>query len=108
MARQHRRLRGRRMGITCCSIRLSGVSRCRSLALICCSADGKVLLFAARSANQPGLYTYSLDELSKEPPVARQLTSTPGRKTDYAFSPDAKDVFYLENGSVKSITVESR
>jgi tricorn protease len=72
------------------------------------SADGKVLLFAARSANQPGLYTYSLDELSKEPPVARQLTSTPGRKADYAFSPDAKDVFYLENGSVKSITVESR
>jgi Tol biopolymer transport system component len=72
------------------------------------SADGKVLLFAARSANQPGLYTYGLDELSKEPPVARQLTSTPGRKTDYAFTPDAKEVFYLENGSVKSITVESR
>jgi tricorn protease len=72
------------------------------------SADGKVLLFAARSANQLGLYTYSLDELSKEPPVVRQLTSTPGRKSDYAFSPDAKDVFYLENGSVKSITVESR
>ena len=72
------------------------------------SADGKELLFAARSANQLGLYTYSLDELSKEPPVARQLTSTPGRKTDYAFTPDAKDVFYLENGLVKSITVESR
>jgi C-terminal processing protease CtpA/Prc len=72
------------------------------------SADGKVLLFAARSANQLGLYTYSLDELAKEPPVARQLTSTPGRKSDYAFSPDAKDVFFLENGSVKSITVESR
>src|SRR5207249_3096292 len=72
------------------------------------SADGKELLFAARSANQLGLYTYSLDELSKEPPVARQLTSTPGRKTDYAFSPDAKDVFYLENGAVKSIAVESR
>src|SRR5882757_5826157 len=72
------------------------------------SADGKVLLFAARSANQLGLYTYSLDELSKEPAVARQLTSTPGRKTDYAFNPDAKDVFYLENGAVKSITVESR
>jgi Tol biopolymer transport system component/C-terminal processing protease CtpA/Prc len=72
------------------------------------SADGKEVLFAARSANQLGLYTYSLDELSKEPPVARQLTSTPGRKTDYAFTPDAKEVFYLENGSVKSITVESR
>ncbi len=72
------------------------------------SSDGKTLLFAARSANQLGLYTYGLDELSKEPPVARQLTSTPGRKTDYAFSPDAKDVYFLENGAVKSITIESR
>ena len=72
------------------------------------SADGKTLLFAARSANQLGLYTYSLEELPKEPPVVRQLTSTAGRKTDYAFSPDAKDVFYLENGAVKMITVESR
>jgi tricorn protease len=72
------------------------------------SSDGKTLLFAARSANQLELYTYSLDELSKEPPVARQLTSTPGRKSDYAFSPDAKEVYFLENGSVKSIALESR
>jgi len=72
------------------------------------SPDGKTLLFAARVANQQSLYTYSLDELAKEPPVARQLTSTPGRKGDYAFASDGKDVFYLENGSVKSITIESR
>src|SRR6202044_2306098 len=72
------------------------------------SPDGKTLLFGARVANQVALYTYSLDELSKEPPVARQLTSTPGRKGDYAFTPDGKEVFYLENGSVKSITVETR
>jgi tricorn protease len=72
------------------------------------SPDGKTLLFAARAANQQSLYTYSLDELSKEPPVARQLTSTPGRKSDYIFAPDNKDVFYLENGMVKTITVETR
>src|SRR5271170_4553726 len=72
------------------------------------SPDGKTLLFAARTANQQSLYTYSLDELAKEPPVARQLTSTPGRKSDYIFAPDNKDVFYLENGTVKTITVESR
>jgi len=72
------------------------------------SSDGKTLLFGARSANQLGLYTYSLDELSKEPPVARQLTATPGRKSDYAFTPDGKEVFYLENGTVKSIAVEAR
>jgi tricorn protease len=72
------------------------------------SPDGKTLLFGARAANQQSLYTYSLDELSKEPPVARQLTSTPGRKSDYIFAPDNKDVFYLENGMVKTITVETR
>jgi len=72
------------------------------------SSDGKTLLFGARVANQVALYTYSLDELAKEPPVARQLTSTPGRKSDYAFTPDGKEVFYLENGAVKSITVETR
>jgi len=72
------------------------------------SNDGKNLLFAARSANQQSLYTYSLEELPKEPPVARQLTSTPGRKSNYIFAPDGKDVFYLENGTVKTILVESR
>ena len=72
------------------------------------SPDGKTLLFAARTANQQSLYTYNLDELAKEPVVVRQLTSTPGRKSDYAFTADSKDVFYLENGMVKSITIESR
>jgi tricorn protease len=72
------------------------------------SPDGKTLLFAARTANQQSLYTYNLDELAKEPVVVRQLTSTPGRKSDYVFTADSKEVFYLENGMVKSITIESR
>ncbi len=72
------------------------------------SPNGKVLLFAARSANQQSLYTYSLDELAKEPPFARQLTSTPGNRSDFAFTPDSKEVVYLENGVVHSIAVESR
>jgi tricorn protease len=72
------------------------------------SQDGKTLLFAARTANQQSLYTYGLDELAKEPPVARQLTSTPGRKSDYTFAPDNKEIFYLENGTVRSIAIESR
>jgi tricorn protease len=72
------------------------------------SPDGKTLLFAARAGNEQSLYTYSLDELSKEPPVARQLTSTPGQKSDYVIGSDSKEVFYLENGMVKAIAIESR
>ena len=72
------------------------------------SPDGKTLLFTATTANQQNLYTWSLDELAKEPPVAKQLTSTPGRKSGYAFSPDSKDVFFLENDSPRTISLEAR
>jgi hypothetical protein len=34
--------------------------------------------------------------LVKEPPVARQLTSTSGEKTDAQFSPDGKNIYYLD------------
>ncbi len=72
------------------------------------SPDGKWLLVTARTAGQSNLYTYSLDELSKEPPVARQLTSTPGSKSSAQFTPDSKEVFYLEDGKINSVSLESR
>ncbi len=72
------------------------------------SPDGKTLLFTATSANQQQLYTYSLDELAREPAVPRQLTSTPGRKSAYAFTPDSKEVFYLEGEGIRTIALESR
>jgi C-terminal processing protease CtpA/Prc len=40
--------------------------------------------------------------------VARQLTSTPGGKSYAQFSPDGKEVFYLEQGRVSAINVDSR
>lgn len=72
------------------------------------SPDGKTLLLTARAAGQQNLYTFSIDELSREPAVARQLTSTPGDKSRAQFTPDGKDVFYLEQGHVATINVESR
>ena len=72
------------------------------------SPDGKTLLFTARSGNQSNLYTWSLDELAREAPVARQLTSTAGEKADAAFSPDGKEVYYLEGGALRSVPLESR
>jgi Tol biopolymer transport system component len=72
------------------------------------SPDGKTLVVTARAAGQTNLYTFSIDELSREPAVARQLTSTPGAKSDAQFTPDGKEVFYLEQGRISVITVESR
>jgi len=72
------------------------------------SPDGRSLLLTASAAGQQNLYIYSLDELSREPAVARQLTSTPGAKSDAQFSPDGRDVFYLEQGRLTIIPVETR
>jgi Tol biopolymer transport system component/C-terminal processing protease CtpA/Prc len=72
------------------------------------SPDGKWLLMTASAAGQFNIYTYSLDELSREPAVARQLTSTPGFKSEAQFSPDSKEVYYLENGRISIINVDTR
>lgn len=72
------------------------------------SPDGKWLLMSANAAGQQNLYIYSLDELAREPAVARQLTSTPGFKRDAQFSPDSKEVFYLVQGRINVVPIESR
>jgi tricorn protease len=72
------------------------------------SPDGKTLLFIATTGGQENLYTYSLDELATQPAVPRQLTSTAGRKSYAQFSPDSKEVFYLDAGRINVIPVETR
>ena len=72
------------------------------------SPDGKWVLLTASAAGQTNLYTYSIDELSRERPVARQLTSTAGGKSDAQFTPDSKEVFFLEDGRVQAITLDRR
>jgi tricorn protease len=72
------------------------------------SPDGKWLLMIASAAGQQNLYIYSLDELAREPAVARQLTSTAGFKRDAQFSPDSKEVFYLEQGRINVVPLEGR
>ncbi len=72
------------------------------------SKDGKTLLLIASVAGRQNLYTYSLDETSSERTVARQLTTTPGQKSNAQFTADGKEVFYLEQGRIQSITLEKR
>lgn len=72
------------------------------------SPDGKTLLMSASAEGQTNLYTWSLDELGRDQGVARQLTSTPGFKTDAQFSPDGKEVFFLEQGRVGIINMDTR
>lgn len=72
------------------------------------SKDGKTLLMIATVGDRQNLYTYSLDETSIERPVARQLTTTPGSKSNAQFTADGKDVFYLEQGRIQSVSLEKR
>jgi tricorn protease len=72
------------------------------------SPDGKWVLMIAGVAGQVNLYIYPLDELSRDPFVSRQLTSTAGFKSNAQFSPDSKEVYYLEQGRINIIPVESR
>jgi Tol biopolymer transport system component/C-terminal processing protease CtpA/Prc len=72
------------------------------------SPDGRSLLLTATAEGQQNLYLYSLDELAREPAVARQLTSTSGPKADAQFTPDSREIFYLEQGRVTVMPVETR
>ncbi|MFL6336037.1 MAG: LpqB family beta-propeller domain-containing protein [Pyrinomonadaceae bacterium] len=72
------------------------------------SPDGKYLLMLAGAAGQNNIYLYPLDELAREPAVARQLTSTPGFKSDAQFSTDGQQVFYLENGRIQVAPLDPR
>ena len=51
---------------------------------------------------------FPIDELSKEPAVARQLTSTPGAKRSAHFTADSKEVYYLDRGRIFNVTLEKR
>jgi Tol biopolymer transport system component len=67
------------------------------------SPDGKSVVLVAGAEGQQNLYLYPLDELADDP-VARQLTTTPGGKSDPQFSPDGRDIFYLDRGRITSST----
>ena len=71
------------------------------------SPDGKTLVFSARQGERANLFSYSLDELSREPPSPVQITSTDRPKGDYAFSPDSKTLFYREGGKVVSTPLDT-
>lgn len=68
--------------------------------------DGKMLVFRAQEKGRANLYTYNLDELADEPPVAQQLTQSDKPKGDFAVAGDGKTLFYLDGGRVVSTPVD--
>lgn len=71
------------------------------------SPDGKTLLVLASAEGQFNLYTINIDEFATDR-SARQLTSTAGFKSNAIFSPDSKEIYYLENGRVNIVSLDRR
>ena len=71
------------------------------------SPDGKSVVLVAGAEGQQNLYLYPLDELATDR-VARQLTTTASGKSDPQFSPDGREIFYLDGGRVSVVNVEQR
>lgn len=62
----------------------------------------------ATVAGQQNLYVYSLDELAAEPAVAKQITSTPGFKNNEQFTPDGREVYFLQQGRINIVNAGNR
>ncbi len=71
------------------------------------SPDGKTLAMLAVAEGQFNIYTRTLDELSTDN-SSRQLTSTSGGKSQMQFSPDGKEIYYLEGGRISIVTLDRR
>jgi Tol biopolymer transport system component/C-terminal processing protease CtpA/Prc len=72
------------------------------------SPDGKTAVVTANAAGQTNLYAYGLEDLASERAVARQLTTTTGAKEDPQFSPDNREVYYLDAGRIQIANLERR
>jgi tricorn protease len=78
------------------------------------SPDGKWLLISSGGGGggfgggQSNYYLYPLDELSRQRPTARQLTTSPGAKSDPQFTSDSRELFYVEGGRITYINLDNR
>ena len=67
---------------------------------IALAPDGRSLVITSAGGGQPNLYAWSLDELSREPAVPRQLTTSSGAKSVIGFSPDSRELWYSDAGRI--------
>ena len=72
------------------------------------SPDGKQVIVTSNVAGQTNLFAYAFDEFATDPAVTRQITTTPGNKSSLQFAPDGKSVWFLEQGRIVNVKLESK
>jgi C-terminal processing protease CtpA/Prc len=71
--------------------------------------DAKTAVFLATTAGQVNLHAYAVGEPpAGSAPVARQLTTTSGVKSDLRIAPDGRDVYYLDAGRIHVVSIDRR
>jgi tricorn protease len=70
------------------------------------SPDGKWIAFDGGIGDDENIYAYSIDELATDPAVPKQLSASAGRKRAIQFTPDSKEVWYLDGGKIAAATIE--
>ncbi len=70
------------------------------------SPDGKWIAFVATVGDDENVYIVSIDELSTDNDVPKQISSTSGRKSFLQWSSDNKELFYLDGGKVAAATID--
>jgi Tol biopolymer transport system component/C-terminal processing protease CtpA/Prc len=68
------------------------------------SPDGKTLVY--RAGDEGNLYSYNLDELSREPASPQQISTGRRPKRDFSFSADSKTVYWLDGGRITQSPIE--
>ncbi len=71
------------------------------------SSDGKTLIFHASERGQDNLYSYDLDELATDPPIAKQISQSTKSKGDFALTKDGKALFYIDGGMVMTTALDT-
>jgi len=67
------------------------------------SPDGKTLVYTANR----NLFAYDLDDLTRDTAAPEQLVGGRRSKSDYAFDPGSKQLYFLDGGRVSVTTIES-
>ena len=67
------------------------------------SPDGKTLVYTANR----NLFAYDLDDLTRDTAAPEQLVGGRRAKSDYAFDPDSKQLYFLDGGRVSITAIES-
>ncbi len=74
---------------------------------IAISPDGRSLAFTGTAAGQQQIYVWSLDELARETGL-RAVTTSTSNKGSLQWSPDSRELWFLEGGRIAAVNVETR